>query len=292
MKHGQNTDEEKETNVGCDMKKFNGSAARDQSPWAVRCRNVTKRFGAADSGTWALHGIDLEVFPGQMTLLVGPSGCGKTTLISIIAGLLDPTEGDVMVLGEDLRQLGGRRLPPFRGAHIGFVFQQYNLLPALTAAENAAVPLVIGGASRSQAVAKAGEILESVGLGHRLQSLPSQLSGGEQQRVAIARALVHEPRLLVCDEPTAALDGQSGRAVMELLRQVAVQPGRAVIIVTHDVRVFDFGDRIVHMNDGRIERVDQRDEGGTMKDEMEDASASDSSFILHPASFELAAVTE
>ena len=274
------------------MQTFNGFAARDQSPWAVRCRNVTKRFGAADSGTWALRGIDLEVFPGQMTLLVGPSGCGKTTLISIIAGLLDPTEGDVMVLGEDLRQLGGRRLPPFRGAHIGFVFQQYNLLPALTAAENAAVPLVIGGASRRQAVAKASEILELVGLGQRLQSLPSQLSGGEQQRVAIARALVHEPRLLVCDEPTAALDGQSGRAVMELLRQVAVQPGRAVIIVTHDVRVFDFGDRIVHMNDGRIERVDRRDEGGTRTDEKEEASASDSSFILHPASLELAAVTE
>ena len=243
------------------MKTFNEfqtieDLTRDPSPWAVRCQNVTKRFGAADSGTWALRGIDLEVFPGQMTLLVGPSGCGKTTLISIIAGLLDPTEGDVMVLGEDLRQLGGRRLPSFRGAHIGFVFQQYNLLPALTAAENAAVPLVIGGAARTAAVAKASAVLESVGLGQRLDSLPSQLSGGEQQRVAIARALVHEPRLLVCDEPTAALDGQSGRAVMELLRRVAVQPDRAVIVVTHDIRVFDFGDRIVHMSDGRIERVE------------------------------------
>lgn len=231
-------------------------AGQDHSSWAVRCRQVTKRFGAADSGTWALRGIDLEVFPGQMTLLVGPSGCGKTTLISIIAGLLDPTEGDVMVLGKDLHQLGSRRLPPFRGANIGFVFQQYNLLPALTAAENAAVPLVIGGSGRTAAVAKASEVLESVGLGHRLHSLPSQLSGGEQQRVAIARALVHEPRLLVCDEPTAALDGQSGRGVMELLRRVAVQPGRAVIVVTHDIRVFDFGDWIVHMNDGRIERVE------------------------------------
>jgi putative ABC transport system ATP-binding protein len=255
------------------MKTFNGIqssgqvAARDRAPWAVRCRNVTKRFGAADSGTWALRGIDLEVFAGQMTLLVGPSGCGKTTLISIIAGLLDPTEGDVMVLGEDLRRLGGRRLPPFRGAHIGFVFQQYNLLPALTAAENAAVPLVIGGAARTAAVAKASEVLESVGLGQRLHSIPSQLSGGEQQRVAIARALVHEPRLLVCDEPTAALDGQSGRAVMELLRRVAVQPDRAVIVVTHDIRVFDFGDRIVHMNDGRIERVEAARGGSQFREE-------------------------
>jgi putative ABC transport system ATP-binding protein len=279
------------------MKTFNGfqrteDLTRDPSPLAVRCRNVTKRFGAADSGTWALRGIDLEVLPGQMTLLVGPSGCGKTTLISIIAGLLDPTEGDVMVLGEDLRRLGGRRLPPFRGAHIGFVFQQYNLLPALTAAENVAVPLVIGGAARSEAVAKASAVLESVGLGQRLHSLPSTLSGGEQQRVAIARALVHEPRLLVCDEPTAALDGQSGRAVMELLRREAVQPDRAVIVVTHDPRVFDFGDRIVHMSDGRIERVLRKGENGITKDEEENQSASDSSFVRDPSSFELTAVTE
>jgi putative ABC transport system ATP-binding protein len=302
MKHGQNTDEEKQISVWCDMKTFNGFAAHDPSPWAVRCRNVTKRFGAAGSETWALRGIDLEVFAGQMTLLVGPSGCGKTTLISIIAGLLDPTEGDVMVLGEDLRRLGGRRLPPFRGAHIGFVFQQYNLLPALTAAENAAVPLVIGGHARREAVAKASEVLESVGLGHRLHSLPSQLSGGEQQRVAIARALVHEPRLLVCDEPTAALDGQSGRAVMELLGRVAVQPDRAVIIVTHDVRVFDFGDRIVHMNDGQIERVEEakrerekQEDGGSRIEDREAAESSmfyPQSSITDRRSYKVATVTE
>jgi putative ABC transport system ATP-binding protein len=200
------------------------------------------------------------VFPGQLTLLVGPSGCGKTTLISIIAGLLDPTDGEVSVLGEDLRRLTGRWLVRFRGKNIGFVFQQYNLLPALTAAENAAVPLVIAGQPRRQAVAKATEVLESVGLSDKLTSLPEQLSGGQQQRVAIGRALVHEPRLLVCDEPTAALDAQSGRTVMELLRKVAVQPDRAVIVVTHDNRVFDFGDRIVHMNDGRIERVSNNGE--------------------------------
>src|SRR5205807_71329 len=150
----------------------------------------------------------------------------------------------------------GGRLVRFRGANIGFVFQQYNLLPSLTAAENAAVPLMIQGVSRKEAVRKATKVLESVGLGGRTHSLPSQLSGGQQQRVAIARALVHEPKLLVCDEPTAALDAQSGKTVMQLLKAVAVQPGRAVIVVTHDSRVFEFGDRIIHMSDGRIERVE------------------------------------
>jgi putative ABC transport system ATP-binding protein len=223
---------------------------------AVVCRGVTKEFGTGDTRTWALRGVDLEVAPGQLTLLVGPSGCGKTTLISIIAGLLDPTAGEVEVLGEELGRLSGGGLVRFRQKHIGFVFQQYNLLPALTAAENAAVPLVIAGRPRRQAVAAAARVLESVGLGDRLHALPSQLSGGQQQRVAIARALVHEPRLLVCDEPTAALDARSGQTVMELLRRVAVQPGRAVIVVTHDSRVFGFGDRIVTMSDGRVEKVE------------------------------------
>jgi len=224
---------------------------------AVACRGVTKEFGDGESRLLALRGIDLDIQGGEMTLLVGPSGCGKTTLISIIAGLLDPTGGEVSVLGQDLRKLRGSRLVNFRGQNIGFVFQQYNLLPALTAAENAAVPLIIQGRRRSEAVEKASAVLESVGLGNKLQSLPSQLSGGQQQRVAIARALVHEPKLLVCDEPTAALDAQSGQTVMQLLRKVAVQPGRAVIVVTHDSRVFGFGDRIVHMSDGRVERVEK-----------------------------------
>jgi putative ABC transport system ATP-binding protein len=223
---------------------------------AVTCRGVTKAFGTDPTRTWALRGVDVEVRPGQMTLLVGPSGCGKTTLISIIAGLLDPTEGEVTVLGRNLGRLSGGELVRFRQKQIGFVFQQYNLLPALTAAENAAIPLVIAGRPRRQAVAAAADVLAEVGLGDRLGSLPAQLSGGQQQRVAIARALVHEPRLLVCDEPTAALDAHSGRTVMELLRRVAVQPDRAVIVVTHDNRVFDFGDRIITMSDGQVERVD------------------------------------
>ena len=224
---------------------------------AVVCRGVTKEFGAGQTRTWALRGVDMEVQPGELTLLVGPSGCGKTTLISIIAGLLNPTAGQVTVLGEDLTRLRNGGLVRFRQRHIGFVFQQYNLLPALTAAENAAIPLVIAGRPRRQAVAAAAGVLESLGMGDRLDALPAQLSGGQQQRVAIARALVHEPRLLVCDEPTAALDATSGQTVMELLRRVAVQPGRAVIVVTHDNRVFGFGDRIVSMNDGRVERIEE-----------------------------------
>jgi putative ABC transport system ATP-binding protein len=225
---------------------------------AVHCRRLRKSFGSGENVVWALRGIDLDVAPGQLTLLVGQSGCGKTTLISIIAGLLDPTEGEISVLGEDLRKMSDRRLVEFRGHHIGFVFQQYNLLPGLTAAENAAVPLIIAGWPRRAAIAQASEVLQMVGLDDKLGSLPNQLSGGQQQRIAIARSLVHEPKLLVCDEPTAALDAASGRTVMELLRRVAVQPDRAVIVVTHDIRVFDFGDRIVHMNDGRIVQVEQQ----------------------------------
>jgi putative ABC transport system ATP-binding protein len=213
---------------------------------------VTKEFGVNGTKTLALRGVDVEVGDGQLTLLVGPSGCGKTTLISIIAGLLNPTQGTVTVLGTDLAKLAGSRLVEFRAKNIGFVFQQYNLLPALSAVENAAVPLIINGWPRARAFAGARAMLETVGLKHRADNFPSQLSGGEQQRVAIARALIHEPRLLVCDEPTSALDASSGQTVMELIKQVAVQPGRAVIVVTHDSRVFGLGDRIVEMSDGRI----------------------------------------
>lgn len=222
---------------------------------AVLCSGVTKSFGTGEAEIQVLRGIDLEVRFGELTLLVGPSGCGKTTLISIVAGLLEVNSGEVSVLGEELTRMTGRRKTRFRSENVGFVFQQYNLLPALTAAENAAVPLIINGMPRKIAVEKAKEVLRSVGMGDKVQSLPSQLSGGQQQRVAIARALVNSPKLLVCDEPTAALDAKSGQTVMELLKQVACGPDRAVIVVTHDNRVFRFGDRIVTMSDGEIESV-------------------------------------
>jgi putative ABC transport system ATP-binding protein len=236
------------------------------SQHAVVCRGISKEFGSGETRTTALRGVDVEVETGALTLLVGPSGCGKTTLISIIAGLLNPTAGEVEVFGAALHRMRGSELVSFRGREIGFVFQQYNLLPSLTAVENAAVPLLIAHWPRFKALAKAREVLTAVGLGNRLNAPPSQLSGGQQQRVAIARALVHDPRLLVCDEPTAALDAQSGHTVMELLRSVAVQVDRAVIVVTHDSRVFDFGDRIVTMSDGRIDRIEEPAQAGRARE--------------------------
>ena len=221
----------------------------------VVCRDLVKEFGDGEARIRVLHDINIDVPTSELSLLIGPSGCGKTTLISIIAGLLYPTSGDVELFDTPQSTLAGRRLVQFRARNVGFVFQQYNLLPALTAAENVAIPLLIQGVPHEAALHKAYEELDRVELSGREKQLPSQLSGGQQQRVAIARALVHEPRLLVCDEPTAALDAKSGQTVMELIQQVAVQPGRVVIVVTHDHRVFDYGDRIIEMSDGRIKDV-------------------------------------
>jgi putative ABC transport system ATP-binding protein len=236
---------------------------------AVRLRDVTKTFGAGDQKVVALRGVDWDVFNGQMTLLIGPSGCGKTTLLSVIAGILDADRGSlVSVLGEEVSSMSGGRKTRFRRDRIGFVFQQYNLLPALTAAENAAIPLIVMGWERRKAVERAAEVLGQIGMAAKVDKLPSQLSGGQQQRVAIARALVHEPRLIVCDEPTAALDHETGHQVMLLFRTVAVRPDRAVLIVTHDNRVFHFGDRVARMDDGRI--VEVRSQAATLDDIPDD----------------------
>ena len=219
---------------------------------AISVRAIVKDFGSGDTRVRALHGIDIDVFPGELTYLVGESGSGKTTLISIIAGILYPTEGSVCVFGREIYDLSKNALVLFRLSNIGFIFQQYNLIPTLTAAENASVPLVAAGMKRAEAVDRARSTLDKLNIGQLAERLPRQMSGGQQQRVAIARALVHDPRLIVCDEPTAALDASSGRRVMDLLREVAIQPDRAVIIVTHDNRVFDLADRILDMEDGRI----------------------------------------
>jgi putative ABC transport system ATP-binding protein len=223
-----------------------------RNEYAVRCTAVEKDFGQGENRTRVLRGVDFEAPFGGTTFLVGPSGCGKTTLLSVIAGLLDPTGGEVDVLGEKINRLRGSDAVLFRRKNIGFVFQQFNLLPALTAAENAAVPLLAAGVPKKRAVAQAADLLGELGLAKRAHALPKELSGGQQQRVALARALVHEPRLIVCDEPTSALDHESGHAVMELLTKAAVRSDRAVIVVTHDSRVYNFADRIAHMDDGRI----------------------------------------
>jgi putative ABC transport system ATP-binding protein len=219
---------------------------------AISVRGIVKDFGSGDTRVRALHGIDIDVFPGELTYLVGESGSGKTTLISIVAGILYPTEGHVRVFGSEIYDLSKNALVLFRLSNIGFIFQQYNLIPTLTAAENASVPLVAAGMKRVEAVDRARSTLDKLNIGQLAERLPRQMSGGQQQRVAIARALVHDPRLIVCDEPTAALDASSGRRVMDLLREVAIQPDRAVIIVTHDNRVFDLADRILEIEDGRM----------------------------------------
>lgn len=222
---------------------------------AVRCQHIVKTYAAGEQKITALNGINLEIELGELMMLVGPSGCGKTTLISVIAGILDQDEGRCELFGENLLAMRSKDKLDFRARNIGFVFQSYNLLPALTAAENVSVPLIINGMKRAAAERKASDMLAQVGLGERTSSLPSQLSGGQQQRVAIARALVHSPRLIVCDEPTSALDHETGRIVMNLLKDVALHEDRTLVIVTHDARIFSFADRIAEMDDGHIVRV-------------------------------------
>lgn len=222
---------------------------------AVRCRNVTKNYGAGQSVVRALRGIDLDVYLGELLMLVGPSGCGKTTLISVVAGVLDRDGGECTVFGQDFSAMNSRERTRFRGQTIGFVFQSFNLIPTLTIAENVSVPLLLNGVHRGQALKKAKDMLDTVGLGARVNDTPNRLSGGQQQRVAIARALVHDPKLIVCDEPTSALDHETGHKIVELLKGVAMGGSRSLVVVTHDNRIFDFADRIAHMDDGQVDKI-------------------------------------
>ncbi|MCA9155967.1 MAG: ABC transporter ATP-binding protein [Pirellulaceae bacterium] len=234
-------------------------------PVAVQCRQVTKVFGQGHTEVRALRGIDLTVYTGELTLLMGPSGCGKTTLLSVIAGILEATDGEIQVLGNELQRMSAAKKTLFRQRQLGFVFQQYNLLMALNAAENVAVPLIIAGVARSAAIKQGQRLLEKVGLSKRSRAMPYEMSGGEQQRVAIARALVHQPRLIVCDEPTASLDADSGHAIMELLRDSAIDTDRSVIVVTHDPRVMEFGDRIARMEDGQVVQVESSESASSQE---------------------------
>jgi putative ABC transport system ATP-binding protein len=220
----------------------------------IRARGVAKTYREGATELRALEEVDLEVRAGELTLLMGPSGSGKTTLLSILGCILRASDGRLEVLGEDVSALPESELPRIRREAIGFVFQGFNLFPALTAAENVALALDVRGQRGAMAKKRAEELLSEVGLREKARSYPADLSGGQKQRVAIARALAGDPPIVLADEPTAALDSTSGRTVIELLRRLARVHGRAVVLVTHDPRVLSFGDRIIHLEDGRIVR--------------------------------------
>jgi putative ABC transport system ATP-binding protein len=221
---------------------------------AIDCRYLEMEFGAKGARQSVLRGINFTARAGRLTMIAGPSGCGKSTLLSILGGLLTPTGGDALVFGESLASMTARARAAYRREDVGFIFQQYNLVPALSAAENAATPLIIGGAKRDAAIAAARRELAALGLADHADKFPRQLSGGQQQRVAIARALVHRPRLIICDEPTAALDSKTGEAVMVALSAIAADAARAVVIVTHDTRIFDYADHLIELEDGLVVR--------------------------------------
>jgi putative ABC transport system ATP-binding protein len=227
-------------------------------PIVVDVRAVEKSFGDGPDRIHVLKQVNLQAHTGEIMMLVGPSGCGKTTLLSAIAGTMRVESGSIRVFGSELEKMSGGALTRFRASNIGFIFQQFNLIPTLTIAENVGVPLLIQGVSSRKALVRSREILEKVGLGARWKERPNKLSGGQQQRVAIARALVHEPPLVICDEPTAALDAQNGEIVLDLFREVARSADRAVIIVTHDNRIFSYADRIARMDDGEIVEVTEQ----------------------------------
>jgi putative ABC transport system ATP-binding protein len=221
---------------------------------AIAVRGISKIYGQGEAAMRALDGVDLSVPRGEITLLMGPSGSGKTTLLSIMGCILRPTAGTIRLLGRDVTRLGERDLPHVRLDHIGFVFQGFNLFPALTAAANVALALDVKGVPRREAARRADALLDQVGLLEKRHAYPADLSGGQKQRVAIARAIAGDPPIVLADEPTAALDAQSGHLVMGLLARLARERDRAVVIVTHDNRMLGYADRIVDIQDGRIVR--------------------------------------
>ena len=219
---------------------------------AIHATGLVKWFGAGDGRTYAVNDVSFEARFGEMLYLVGPSGSGKTTLLSIVSGILRPNAGRVTVKGTDIWTLGNSRLAEFRLQSVGFVFQDYHLFPRLTTAENVAIPLILKRRHWKAALDEAHKYLEVVGLSDRAELPPVKLSGGEQQRVAIARAMIAQPDLLILDEPTASLDGETGRRILSFVQANVLTATRAILIVTHDSRIYEYADRIMHMEDGRI----------------------------------------
>lgn len=224
----------------------------------IVCKDIKKFFGEGTARVEALRGVNLEVKKGELLLLMGPSGSGKTTLISVIAAILTQDEGECLVSNLNLNKMPDKEKTHYRGQHIGFVFQSFNLIPTLTAEENVAIPLLIQGVDRITAIKKANELLQKVGIPEKAHAYPPELSGGQQQRVAIARAVIHNPDLIVCDEPTSYLDHEMGMKVMELLKSVTNEHKKTLIVVTHDPRITSFADRIAHLEDGRIVNQDHQ----------------------------------
>jgi len=218
----------------------------------IQTVDLTKVYGKGETAVMALDHVNLSVEAGEFVAVMGPSGCGKSTLLHLMGGLDRPTSGRVVLDGADLTKLDDTRLTEVRRRKIGFVFQFYNLIPVLNAVENAALPLTLDGRTPGDARVKAAQWLKLVGVDNRQANLPDQLSGGQQQRVAIARALVAEPTLILADEPTGNLDSRAGDEIARLLRQVADEWGRAVLMVTHDPRIAAYADRIVFLKDGRV----------------------------------------
>lgn len=225
----------------------------DSSDSVIEVRDIHKSYGKGAAKTRVLHGITLDVLRGELLMIEGPSGCGKTTLLSILSGTLKPDSGKVAVLGEPIEMSHPDKLARFRSRHLGFAFQQFNLIPTISVWENVTVPLLIQGKSSGKARQSALSILERVGLGELSNHLPNRLSVGQQQRVAIARALVHEPEIIVCDEPTSALDGPTGEQVMSMLSDLTREDNATVVLVTHDPRIHHFASRMIRMEDGRIQ---------------------------------------
>lgn len=219
---------------------------------AIAVQDITKTYASGAAAVRALDRASLEISAGEMVLLMGPSGSGKTTLLSVMGCILKPTSGSVRIQGREVTGLEETQLPAVRLAHIGFIFQGFNLFPTLTAAENVELTLDLKNVRSSAARHRAGELLAQVGLADKAGAFPADLSGGQKQRVAIARALAGEPEIILADEPTAALDWSSGRSVIALLRGLAREHGRAVVVVTHDSRALEFADRIVQIEDGKI----------------------------------------
>ena len=218
----------------------------------LEAQNIIKTLGSGPTQVQALKGVNFDLMPGELTLLMGPSGSGKTTLLSILGCILTPNSGTLQIAGHSTAGLNSESMADLRRRHVGFVFQAYNLVPTLTALENVMLALDLRGASLSDAPDMAAEALHAVGLSHRENAMPGKLSGGEKQRVSIARALAGSPSVILADEPTAALDSENGKAVMELLAQVAKDSNRGVLAVTHDHRTLEYADRIIRIEDGRI----------------------------------------